>query len=139
MKKVIYFLTLMLTMVIINTGCEKPAQELPYQLQYPDWKNLTWVATDGKTGTNVYPRLQITINDDNTIHYVQTVDNTWTSQEFYSKMSVVGTNSGTVAFSNNTIWYAKGTFIKSGNQIILTTSGLLKEQYTHTFTLQINK
>ncbi len=63
MKKIIYLLTLMLAVTLINVSCEKnedPANQTLAEM-YPDWTNLTWISTDGNSTPTVYPRLTIKV------------------------------------------------------------------------------
>ena len=64
MKKVTYLLVLMFSLTLMPTSCEKDEPVVPEQTleeKYPDWKNLTWVSTDGWSTPATYPQISIKI------------------------------------------------------------------------------
>lgn len=132
MKKVAYFLTLVLALTLINVSCCKdddPANQTLAEM-YPDWANLTWVSTDGASLVTTYPRLNITIIGDNgTIN--QPINATQSYNDNFAVMTVSGNNVTFAAPANVT-----GTFTKNGSQITLTTKGL--STTNHVYVLQIN-
>jgi hypothetical protein len=143
MKKLAYISILIFALVLMNTSCTKTNDgDLPYAVQYPHWKNLTWVSTDGVSNVGIYPRLQISIDANNEIKVVQqlSVVANDTYSGTYTEMTVSDTNSGTVTLdkSNNNAVSVTGTFtINSANtQITLTTNGLSKS--SHVYVLKIN-
>lgn len=138
MKNLAYISTLIFALVLMNTSCTKPADDaLPYVQQYPNWKNLTWVSTDGVSNTGVYPRLQISIDANNEIKVVQqlSVVANDTYNGTYAEMSVTG---NVVSFSKSTngAISVTGTFTINGSQITLNTSGLSTS--SHIYVLKIN-
>jgi hypothetical protein len=97
--------------VLFTTSCEKDPVTDPVNqtlsLQYPDWKNLGWVSTNGASLSTTYPRLTIIIGvvlganngeeviavtDIKLVNNIPTVYN-----NFYETMTVTPTS---VKFSN---------------------------------------
>ena len=140
MKKVTYLIVLMFSLVLLSASCEKdePVVKQTLEEQYPDWSNLTWVSTDGKTAEtkpDVYPRLNITINGDNgTIRQTMDGDGWYYNEQF----STITIESNTITFTGHYAVYISrtGTFEKNGTQITLVTKGMIKD--SHTYVLQIN-
>ena len=140
MKKAIYFLILMSAMTILTISCTKPADdELPFQVQYPDWKNLTWVSTDGSSLATTYPKLNISVDGNNviTVRQPYAAPNPQANEYVgtFAKMTIVG---NTVSFTEvtNQALDVTGTFTKSGSQITLTTLGFTNT--SRVYVLKIN-
>ncbi len=71
MKKLKYLLPLFFALTLMSFSCSKDDDDpiVPQILEekYPDWKNLTWVSTDGVTAQmnpDIYPRLEVSISGD---------------------------------------------------------------------------
>jgi hypothetical protein len=64
MKKVLTFSILLISLVLVNTSCQKdpvtPPATQTLAEKYPNWVNLTWVKTNGSTVA--YPRFNINIS-----------------------------------------------------------------------------
>ena len=75
MKKVIYLMTILFTVVLMSTSCEKEdpiVQTL--EEQYPEWSNLFWVSTNENSNElTASPQLNIVIID-NVVHLTETID-----------------------------------------------------------------
>lgn len=99
--------------------------------KYPDWKNLTWISTDGNTGQSVYPKLEIKIIKD-TITFSQYFDLFTSCNNTYFTMTI-NENSITIGNKENQI---NGQFAKNNDQITFITKGLIP--ITHTYVLKIN-
>lgn len=65
MKKETCFLALIFLPVLLNIGCKKnssdTANDQTLEQKYPDWKNLTWVSTNGNSTQNTYPKISFSI------------------------------------------------------------------------------
>lgn len=137
MKKYTYFISLILVLVLSSISCSKeddqPTPQQTLEQKYPDWKNLTWVSTDGVTtlmNPDVYPRLNITITDDEGF-FCQPYSSSGNYQDTFAQITISG-NTITFGAPANVV----GTFTKSGDKITLTTKGLTIT--SHTYVLQIN-
>lgn len=142
MKKTIYLLTIIFSLALVSSSCEKePADDpktLTLEQAYPEWKNLTWVSTDGASLTTTYPRISIKIVGDS-ITMIQLLkfpqlDRLTQYNGFYDMMTITG---NTVKFSQKNNWgEAVGTFSKTNTHITLTTYGNVTE--SHVYVLKIN-
>jgi len=118
--KIIYLSMILLTFAVAS--CEKEKIQEPQQTLeqlYPDWKNLTWVATyDNKTNEQMqYPRVDIKI-----VGNVVTI----TSQVFYYETPIVNTYNKITIENGNLIEFRKDydytevyRFEKNGDEMIL--------------------
>jgi hypothetical protein len=76
MKRIICLLTLTFALVLLNTSCTKSTDDVlvlkTLTERYPDWKNLTWVSTNGQSSIDTYPKLAIKITNDTVANVIQT-------------------------------------------------------------------
>jgi hypothetical protein len=132
----------MFSLVLMSTSCEKdPVVPEPTQTLeelYPDWANLTWVATDGITAEmnpNIYPRVNISIMGDEGT-FIQLPDNNFPFQ-------IISITGNTVAFKNISILApVTGTFTYDEGFILLYTCGVNDKNDPskyHTYKLKINQ
>jgi len=148
MKKVTYLMTILFAVALMSTSCCKddPVPE-PQTLeeQYPEWSDLSWVSTDGNDVNyageleDTYPRIEITINDDeltfkqwtwdvpNDVPYTEPYVNT------YLKDNVVITSTN-VTFSGGLT--VTGDYETDGVQITLRTTGIISGNVTYEYVLQ---
>lgn len=141
MKKVSYLFVMFLALSLMSFSCsEKEEIEEPVVLtladQYPDWVDLSWVSTDGDTSVTMYPKLEISIDENTvTVHHTYVINNSpYVGSNTYEKMIISG---NTVTFGVN----ITGTFVLNGSQITITTFGLMNDDYLenkHVYVLQIN-
>jgi hypothetical protein len=145
MKKVICLFSLMLALVLMNTNCTKPTDDNPIvqtlRQKYPDWKNLTWVSTDGANLTSTYPRLNISITAvGDTVKTNQPMDNGGYSMNgWYGSIGVQGTNvTFSIPYNNTMIDFVCTNVVINENAktVTLYTGGLLTAK--HTYVLKIN-
>ncbi len=135
MKKVTYLMTLVLAITIVSYSCSKKDDDDPIvktlQEQYPDWSNLTWVSTGGISTPDMYPKLEISI-----------VDNEGTIKHYYDSETLYQNTFSEIKIEDNEIAFkcsigtTVGVFSKDGDKITLITNGLIKTGYI--YVLQIN-
>lgn len=101
MKKVAFLMTLVLALPLVITRCSKDDDDpmVPQQTleqKYPDWKNLTWIATDNNPDVEKYPKLQISISGD----LVTVVKKLTPSTSLVGKYTQANISSSTATFSS---------------------------------------
>lgn len=131
----------MFSLVLMNTSCTKPTDDVPdiktLAQQYPDWKNLTWISTDGKSNDYVYPKLSISVVD-NTIEVNQWIDIPYAGtdiiSQYHHSFTVFNIIGSTFTFKTTVDdWVMTGTFVKNNNQLTLTTEALLTGNHVYVF------
>ena len=141
MKKVIYLLTILFAVVLINISCEKedPVDiklEKTLAEQYPDWTNLSWISTDGNDDRNAYPQFSITIFN-NSVLVIQPCDSLSRYYYIFEEMSV--NTDGTFTIGSTVGFYIYGTYVKNETQFTLITFGLQNKYEPtneHTYVLE---
>ncbi len=141
MKKFTYLLIVLLAFAV--TGCEKDedmpeAPKKTLEELYPDWKNLTWIATFiNETNESVpYPRVEYIKIEGDTVEI--------SKHDGSNGISNIGTFYGIDVDSNKEIIYFRNnnytwgyTFKKNGNKMILDTI-LNDTKYPYRYEMRIN-
>lgn len=145
MKKVFYLITILFTVVLMSTSCKKEDPipldfNLTLEEQYPEWSNLTWVSTNGSNDIDTYPKLDITIVDDEIILKLIKKDVYGGIKGYpitFNKMEILVDHVVVISNIMNNILYFYGTFDNNGVTIgIMVEETLCFEK--NTYILKIN-
>lgn len=134
----------MSAMTLLSVSCSKDSltpgsvtDGKTLEQTYPDWKNLTWVSTDGSTSVDKYPKLSISISGDIITVFQPVVDANHSYTGKYDKITISGNTTVLFYHATNQAPDVTGTFTNNGTQITLTTKGL--STTSNVYVLEIKK